>query len=129
LIYYQAPLLRSKILLRIKQSGYIEEWVSNSSLKKEKPEDVHTLSLESNGLIKTEDIKKFISETGSQLMRVKGFFENKEGTFFIEYIGDELAIRPFHKNIGRNNKIVLIGARMEESLLKEKFNKITSEEI
>ena len=108
------------------EKSLFTEWVSNSSLKKEKPEGVYTVSLKSNGIIKTEDIKNLILEIGGPMMRVKGFFENKEGTFFIEYIGDDLTIRPFHKNIGKNNKIVLIGGKMDEILMQDRFNKITS---
>lgn len=111
-----------------KKSSF-KEWVSNSGLKNEKPQDIYTVSLESNGLIKTDDIINFIGGIESRLMRVKGFFENNEGVFFVEYIGDELTIRPFHKNIGRNNKMVLIGTMMDGDLLKEKFEKITSADI
>lgn len=111
-----------------KKSSF-KKWVSKSGLKKEKPRDVYTVSLESNGLIKTADIIKFIGEIESHLMRIKGFFENMEGSFFVEYIGDELTIKPFHKNIGRKNKLVLIGAMMDGDLLKEKFENITSADI
>ncbi len=105
--------------------NFFHEWIPASGIKKGRPEDIYTVSLESEGFIKTDEIRKLIGSIDSPLMRIKGFFENEEGTFFIEYIGDDLKIRPYYKEIDKKNKIVLIGGKMDEDLLQEEFKKRT----
>jgi G3E family GTPase len=104
-----------------------KEWVPSGRLDRERPEEIYTVYLNSNGLIEVQEIKDFIEDLSSRsrLLRIKGFFESSEGTFFIEKIGEDLFIRPYFKDIAKNNQIVLIGEKMDEESLQAGLDKIT----
>lgn len=110
---------------RIFEKTEFKKWFSDSGLSRERPENIYSLTLESEGFIKTEDLKDFISSPGISLLRAKGFFENKDGSFLFEHIGGQISVKPFHKDINRKNKIVLIGGKMDENRLLKNFQDIT----
>jgi G3E family GTPase len=110
---------------RIFEKAEFKKWVTDSRLSGERPGNIYSLALESEGFIKTGDLKEFISSLGP-LLRLKGFFENTDGSFLIEQIGGQLSIKPFHKDISRKNRIVLIGGKMDENRLLKNFQDITS---
>ncbi len=109
------------------EKSFYKKWVSHTSIKKGKPHAIYTVSLESKGFIKTEAIQSLIAGIESPLLRAKGFFENDEGTFFIEYIGNDLKIRPYYEDIHKNNRVVLIGGKMDEHSLQKKFTEATND--
>ena len=86
-----------------------------------RPDPVTSITLETEGNFTKDSWEQFRKFIGSKYMRLKGFISIDSKSYHIDATMDRFLIEPSQKSKTKRNQLVLIGRRLNEEEIENKF--------
>jgi len=86
-----------------------------------RPDPVASITLEAEGNFTKDSWEQFRNFVGSSFMRLKGFVSIDHQYYYIDATMDQFSIAPMPRIAAKRNRLVLIGRRLNEEEIENKF--------
>ena len=88
-----------------------------------RPDPVASITLEAEGNFTEQSWEQFRNFIGSSFMRLKGFISIDHGSYHVDATMNQFLCEPNQKALPNQNRLVLIGTRLEEEEIESEFLK------
>lgn len=96
-------------------------WTTRTKLDQAPPDNITSVTLVAEGKLSFNLISELLNKNKTSLLRAKGFLQTDRGPIFIEWVGNRIFTRPGKTGSDEVSRLVLIGYRLDEEIIKEKF--------